>query len=437
MKVMLVSKSHEKLEAFFAKQGSFEIVDSMESLASNLDRLLSNIIQVNKFIILVNDAMDFASEIRALLALLNNPSALVRIDEVVFFFKSDLNSERIKNYIKVVGEHIKTRAASEPNWYAPHVAMYELKALTLDVVYKELLGKSSSTTIDPKVELVYREERGSESRKDFESSEEYIAISPYSKNTVDKYNALKEFLKKTENPNNLSALEVYIPEYEELKLTEFKRLGYGENKWVLMTGDRRAGSTTHVTALAVSAAKAGKSVLIVDFTNNCDVCEHLKVASVSFCKLEPKEVLDNSIITIDNAICVYANHDKEVLRTLLPYMQVRPNVFDRDVILISFDLEDLDLVLSCLNSKFCSLILSSLLFTNDIARLLAIDVQNIKTVVWLNDNVASPLRRNKLTSEIIIEKFKKDGKKYRFIEPILFEDFELEPSFYYAIEEVI
>lgn len=437
MKIIIVSKSYEKLEDFFQKQGTFTILHAIDSITSNLDRLQSTIIHVEKFIFVITDTMDFPGEIRSLIQLLQSPSALLKINELVFLFKSDMNSLRIREYITVIGDQIKTRLQDEPKWFAPHVDSHELKQLTFDEIYKALLGKSASTTIDPRDKLKYREERGSESIKAFEPSEEKISISPFGDENIKAHLALKEMLKKTENPTNLGALDSIVPEYDELRLLEYRELGYASNKWILMSGDRRSGSTTHMTALAVAAAKAGKTVWIVDFSSTGDICDHLKVAASPYHELSAKEVLDNSIVMVEERICVYANKDREVMRTLLPYMQARPNVFDRDLILISFDFDEIDQVLGSVNTKFCSLILSSLMFPVAISRTLSVDVGSLKTLVWLNDNVTSPLRQNRLTLDVIKARSREAGKNYKFLEPIFFEDFEMDAGFYNDIESIL
>ena len=85
MKVIVVSKAHEKISDFLLRQGNFEISFSIDSVSSNLDLLTNNIIRVNKFIFIITDDTDFAKEIRALMMLLDNPAGLLKIEELVFF----------------------------------------------------------------------------------------------------------------------------------------------------------------------------------------------------------------------------------------------------------------------------------------------------------------------------------------------------------------
>ncbi|GHU54614.1 hypothetical protein AGMMS49975_15260 [Clostridia bacterium] len=437
MKIIVVSDFHEKLSEFFIKQGSFEITYSLNNISSNLDVLTKNIIRVDKFIMIVSNDEDFASEIRALLTLLANPSGLLRIEEIVFFYRSTLDSRRIEELINVVRDQIAGKASDDRSFIPPKIDVHKLKSLTYNVIYKDLMGKSSAAVINPKTTMKYRVERGDESSKAFESSADKITISPLTDKNMTGYKALQTILQKTEDPSSLTALEALIPEYEDLQLEAYHQLGYISNKWVLMTGDRLAGTTTHATALAVSAVKAGRRVFVFDFSKSGGAEETLKAAVADYHVLTAKEILNNSVAMSNAPICVYENKSKEVLRSMLPYMQSRPNIFDRDLILVVFDLEDLEDVLGSVNLKFCSVVLSTLMFPNAVNKVAGVELGDVRTLVWLNDNVASPLRAKKFTSDYVKTIFRGKSRNYRFMEPIMFEDFELDADFYLSVEGVL
>jgi len=118
-------------------------------------------------------------------------------------------------------------------------------------------------------------------------------------------------------------------------------------------------------------------------------------------------------------------------------MQLRQNLFNRDIIIILFDLADKELVFGSINTQICSVIFSCLMFQKSIDLLLSIDFYNMKTLIWLNDNISCPLRCHKLTVNYIESLLKKKNLEYKIIEPIFFEDFNLDASFYQSIEEVL
>ncbi len=437
MKVIVVSKAHEKISDFLLRQGNFEISFSIDSVSSNLDLLTNNIIRVNKFIFIITDDTDFAKEIRALMMLLDNPAGLLKIEELVFFFKIGINSSHMRELINVVSESVKSREKEDNTYTAPLVYVHELESLSFDILYKELMGKSTIDAINPKLLIKYRVERGEESKKAFESSGEIISISPYTTQNMEHHVALKAVLQKTENPMSLSAIEAIIPEYENLKLKAYENLELFKSKWFLITGDRMSGSTTHATAIAVSAVMAGHSVMILDFTSSGGIEETLKVAAVEYHVLNAKEILGDSLALIQDNLCIYENKSKDVLGAILPFMQLRQNLFNRDIIIILFDLVDKEIVFGSVNTQICSVIFSSLMFQKSIDLLLSIDFYNMKTLIWLNDNISCPLRCHKLTINYIVSLFKKRNLEYKIIEPIFFEDFKLDASFYQSIEEVL
>ena len=237
MKVIVVSKAHEKISDFLLRQGNFEISFSIDSVSSNLDLLTNNIIRVNKFIFIITDDTDFAKEIRALMMLLDNPAGLLKIEELVFFFKIGINSSHMRELINVVSESVKSREKEDNTYTAPLVYVHELESLSFDILYKELMCKSTIDAINPKLLIKYRVERGEESKKAFEPSGEIISISPYTTQNMEHHVALKAVLQKTENPMSLSAIEAIIPEYENLKLKAYENLELFKSKWFLITGD--------------------------------------------------------------------------------------------------------------------------------------------------------------------------------------------------------
>lgn len=437
MKVIVVSKAHEKISDFLLRQGNFEISFSIDNISSNIDLLMNNIIRVDKFILVVTDDIDFAKEVRALMMLLENPAGLLKIEELVFFFKKSINSGHMVELIAVVSESIKNREKEDTMYRGPLVYIHELESLSFDILYKELMGKSTVDAINPKILIKYRVERGEESKKAFEPSKEIISVSPYSTQNMEHYIALKSVLQKTENPMSLSAIESIIPEYENLKLKAYENLELFKNRWFLITGDRMAGSTTHATAVAVSAVMAGHSVMILDFTLSGGIEEALKIAAMQYHVLNAKEILGDTLPLVQDLLCIYENKSKDVLRSILPFMQLRQNLFNRDIIIILFDLSDREIVFGSVNTQLCSVIFSSFMFQKSIDLLLTINFYNMKTLIWLNDNIACPLRCHKLTVDYIVSVLKKKKLEYKILEPIFFEDFNLDGHFYRSIEEVL
>lgn len=437
MKAIVVSKAHEKLSEFLVKQGSFEICYSIDSIKENIDLLTSNIIRVSKLIIVFSDEMDFASEIRSLMTLLSDTSGLLRIEEIIFFYKYGLDTVHIVELIGVVGELIRSKSSEDERYFAPNIELHELKTLSFDVLYKELMGKSTVKSVTPETVIKYRVERGEKSKKAFEPSYEEISIIPYETVKLDTYLNLRTVLQKTENPSSIASVEAAIPEYESLKLKAYHDLVFAHNKWILMTGDRMSGSTTHTTAMAVSAVSAGKTILALDFSSSGGLGDSLKMANVAYHMLSAKELLCDSFLQMKSPICVYENNSREAAVSLLSYIQSRPNVFSRDLILVSFDLKDIDIIYQSVNIEFCSVIISSLMFKGSVNKLLEIPLRDAKTLVWLNDTVSCPLRCRKYTPDYIQSILKKKGFECRLIEPIFFEDFELDGEFYKMIEGVI
>lgn len=437
MKVIVVTKDPEKLSEFFIKQGSFEVTHAIEDLNTNLDKLRNNIIHIDKLIFVIADNIDFASEIRALLSLLDNPSGLLKISEIVFFSKEGVNTSDYRELINVVKENSKIKLAENPRSNQPLVVYHVLKSLIFNDIYKELMGKSYLESLDPKTKTKYRVERGDESFKAFEPSSETITVAPFSTKEVEDYSSIKSILQKTENPATFTDFEQAIPAYDKLSLELFNSNGYGDTKWVLTTGESMSGSTTHTTALAVSAAAADKRVLVLDLSTHGGGVESLKTAAVPFKELEATSLLDNSISLVKDKLCVYENTDFEVLYNLPSFVQSRPNIFNFDLVLINFSSQHLNLMLRSMNLNICSLVVSSLMFPECINRVLDMDYKQLTPLLWLNDNVTSPLRKKKLILDYIKVLSEKKGQSFRFLDPIFFEDFTIGGDFYQSLEEVL
>ena len=437
MKVVVISKDSQKFREFLENQGSVEVIFNFDNLSSNLDTIQNNIIRADKFIVIHDPNSELAQDVRNVMLLLDGTSGLMSVKEFVFIYKKDFKSAKNKQLIAVIHDKVKELTVQNPRWSPPHISAYALDLLDYDSIYRTLMGKSSFTDIKPSVLSKYRQERNNDSKKSFEyhppTGESFHTMHSSSMST---FIGLKNILAKTDNPALIRDLEDPFPDYSEFKIEGYNQLADSGTKIIIFTGDRLSGSTSHMTALSVSAVASGRSVLILDLSSSVGICDSLIVANSDFKELSDVDLIDSVMAIETNPLCVYENNNKMIFLHLLVYVCSRPNIFHTDYLFVNCDLADLPLALNVFNSAFCSIIFSSLLFPNSLKVLEKLDTKNAKTLVWLNDNIVSPLRQNKYTSEMFKEKIKEINIDWRCLSPVLFEDFEVDSTIFKKLEVV-
>lgn len=441
MKVIIISDAHEKLTEFFIKQGSFEVPYSLETLTSNLEMLKSNIIRVDKMLVVLSDTTNFSTEVRSLLSLLDSPSGLVNIGEIVFFYKNTGDVARIKELIRLISDSVATKSNSDPRWKAPKISKHELEILRFNDVYRSLMGVSSSEVVDATTKVKYRVERGDDSFKAFEPTKEAVVAVPFSTCDIDAYESLKSILKKTESTATLTDYEVAIPVYENLKLREFSNNMTKGPKWILTSGTPMSGNTLHTTVLATSAKNKGCKVLALDLSENGGLTQRLNAYGVKHSVLSGKEIIDQQFIFSnlqgEENLFVYEGSNAVVRNTLPLYIQKYQNIYTFDYIFISVGDCDLALMADMMSGVKSLLIFSSPVLVEAVDRLLSRDFKQSSVVVWFNDHIT--LSDQVRTYDIQhIKKLATDkDKNMKIIASIYFEDLDVDGSFITSVEGVI
>jgi hypothetical protein len=285
--------------------------------------------------------------------------------------------------------------------------------------------------------IKYRQERGEESKKSFEYKRVSLSIHTKDSTRMNSYANLKELLTKTENPSQILDSESLIPEYDGMELNQYFGVGSGGTKVVVFVGDRMSGSTTHMASIAISAVEAGKSVFILDLSLTGGVSDMMDVANYEHYTLTNQEMLSNYMALDAHDLCVFECSDSDVFFRILTYVQMRPNIFHSDFLFVSCNLTKLDTVLKIFNSRFCSVVVSSLLYRRSLDLLVDLDTLSAKTLVWLNDNIDSPLRQNKYSIDFFKQRVKEAHSDWKVMSPVFFEDFEIDSSIYESIEGVL
>jgi hypothetical protein len=437
MKAVVICRDSSKFKEFLENQGSVVVDYAFDNIYNNLDTLSNNIVRVDKFIVIHDPTSELAQEVRGVLSLLENPTGLLKVKEYVFMYKDDHMVVHNKQILNVVQEKIKEKAESNPKWEAPHMSIYALDVLDYDSIYRTIMGKSTYDLIDPTTMIKYRQERGEESKKSFEYHRVPLTIHAKDSTRMASYESLKDLLAKTENPSQIYDLESLIPEYDDISLQQYSGTGAHGTKVVVFVGDRMSGSTTHMISMAVSAVEADQSVFVLDLSISGGASDMMDVANYEHYKLSNKEMLNNYMALDAHKLCVFECDDGDTFFRILTYVQARPNIFHSDLLFINCNLAKLDTVLSIFNSRFCSVVVSSLLYRRSLDILLKLDTNNSKTLVWLNDNIDSPLRQNKHSVEFFKQKVKEVHPEWKFMSPVFFEDFEVDSSIFESVEGVI
>ena len=437
MKVVAICRDSQKFKEFLENQGSITVDYALDTIYNNLDFLQNNIVRVDKFILIHDPNAELAQEVRGVLALLENPTGLLRVKEYVFIYKEDHNIAHNRQILNVVKEKITEKLEANPKWEAPHMSEYALEMLDYDSIYRTIMGKSTYDLIDPSTMIKYRQERDEDSQKSFEYKRSDLSIHTKDASKMADYFKMKKMLAAADSPAQIYDTGSEIPEYESMVLELYTDLGHYGMKVVIFTGERFSGSTTHMAALAVSAVEDGKSVFVLDLSISGGIAYMLDVAGTDYKRLSNVDLLDSMMAFETHRLCLYENTDSDVFFRLLTYVQNRPNIFHSDLLFVSCNLSKLDTVLSIFNPRFCSVVLSSLLYGKSLQLFKELDTQGARTLVWLNDNLMSPTRYNKHSVDYFKSEVRRLHPDWKFMSPTFFEDFELGGDIYATVEGVI
>ena len=200
-----------------------------------------------------------------------------------------------------------------------------------------------------------------------------------------------------------------------------------------MSGDRKSGVSVWSAALAVSASKLDKPVMLFDFTDNSDISELLSDNFIEFKSYRMQELLHSFSLYNRINVCAAFNADERSVRMeLLRYLFENATLTKYQVI-VALDNSVLKHAIDLLQNKinrvlYCIVPLKAdLLLAQPTLNQLT---ENCELVIVLNKNISLMPKSSYVSEEQIKELFPSNRA---IIRSINFEDFELDEDVFLSV----
>lgn len=419
-KLLIIAGNNSKnLRDFMIERGTFEVPFYYESLSKNINEIKNSIVKVDKMLYLFQpEIMSIRFDMGILQNLLTK-SNFFEPGEITFMVNgnSEDNSKAIEYF----------QAVMDAVGYTNYRIKSSESTMTYANIYDQLLGVSQSVKFKNKRKNIYRVENSNESKQMYvpELTTDMI-IEPFDYDSIINYSKAKENASRVE-----SGLE-HIDSMPPMK--KFNRPSFGQininsilhsNKTVCISGLAKSGITTWTCALATSAFDLGKSVLILDYTNNQDILDMMILNRIKYKKFCMTDLVNKFDIPEDEiGICGIMNEKEDLVR--FEFLQ---NFFSKvdtfDYVFVVTSIEHVEPIIDIIGDMLSKLFLCTTVFRHDILYLnkyiSKID-DNVNLMVILNSVIKvlddSTLLDDKECKELI-------ERECKVVAPIEFKDLHL------------
>lgn len=301
--MIIAGDKTEKLADFFTERGAFSVDYAYNSLSTNVVQIRDAIINVDKLLYVYQDGINIKADMQVLKESLSN-GAFFTVKEMVFVTSDDEEAVVAKKYFSAVIE-------------STGFSNYEIKTiagrLTFAGIYDTVLGISVDANVKNTFKTVYRVERGDKAKKAFVPADDSnLLIEPF-----DDSNQLELEKRKT----NIINTESGIPRKDQSSGTNIETYfnpvlnpmsldnSVFSKNTIIVSGDRKSGVSVWSAALAVSASKLDKPVMLFDFTDNSDISELLSDNFIEFKSYRMQELLHSFSLYNRINVCAAFNAD--------------------------------------------------------------------------------------------------------------------------------
>lgn len=430
-KLLIIAGNNSKnLRDFMVERGTFEVPFYYESLSKSMNEIKHSIIKVDKMLYLYQpEAVSIRYDMSILKNLLAN-SSFFSPGEITYMVNASAeeNTKAIE-YFKSVMEDVG---------YTNYQIRRSERTMTYEDIYNQLLGVSESAKFKNKRKNVYRVEKSNESKEVFLPELNLdLMVEPFN------YDSLKNFAKAKENARRTESGIEYTDSMKPMKkfarpsfnAINFNSILHG-NKTIVLSGLAKSGVTTWTCALATSAIDLGKSVLVLDYTNNQDVFEtmvlnRIKCKQYGMIDLLQKCDIEKGVI----GVCGLSNEKERKVRSeFLQNFFSRMDTFDYVFVVTSIDY--VESAVKIVGDMVSKLFLCTSVIRHDVELISGYVnqlVDKVQTMVILNNVVKvmddSILLDNKTCKEII-------ANQCKVVSPITFEDLHLGAYFCMKLLEI-
>ena len=425
--MIIAGDKTEKLADFFTERGAFSVDYAYNSLSTNVVQIRDAIINVDKLLYVYQDGINIKADMQVLKESLSN-GAFFTVKEMIFVTSDDEESVVAKKYFNAVIE-------------STGFSNYEIKTiagrLTFAGIYDTVLGISVDANVKNTFKTVYRVERGDKAKKAFVPADDSnLLIEPSDDSNQLELEKRKTNIINTESgiprkdQNSGTNIETYFnPVLNPMSLDN----SIFNKNTIIVSGDRKSGVSVWSAALAVSASKLDKPVMLFDFTDNSDISELLSDNFIEFKSYRMQELLHSFSLYNRINVCAAFNADERSVRMELLRYLFENVALTKYQVIIAIDNSVLKHAIDLLQSKinrvlYCIVPLKAdLLLAQPILNQLT---ENCELVIVLNKNI-SLMSKSSYVSEDQIKELFPNNKA--IIRSINFEDFELDEDVFLSV----
>lgn len=428
--LIVAGKNSKNLRDFMTERGTFEVPFYYESLSKNSNEIKNSIIKVDKMLYLYQpDVMSIRYDMGILKNLLAK-SSFFDPGEITYIVNgsTDENTKAIE-YFKSVMEDVG---------YTNYQVKRSERTMTYEDIYNQLLGVSESAKFKNKRKNVYRVENSNESKEVFlPELDTGLTVEPFNYDSNRNYEKAKENASRTESgieyTDSMKPMKKFIrPSFGSIS---FDSILHG-NKTVCISGLAKSGITTWTCALATSAIDLGKSLLVLDYTDNQDIFDTMVLNRIKCKQIDMIELLHNCQVEKGViGVCGLANEkERKVKSEFLQNFFSRVDTFDYVFVVTSIDY--MEKAVSIVGDMLSKLFLCTSVIQHDVELMntyVEKVVKKAQTMVILNNVVKvmddSILLDDKTCKEIL-------ANQCKVVSPIIFEDLHLGAYFCVKLLEV-
>lgn len=387
-KLLIISNVRcKELGSFIRQRGTFDVIGCYDSISTNLVDIQSKILEVEKTLYLYqpdDTALNIRTDMQVFRNLISG-GGFFKPGEIVFITRSTAECKKAEKYFVSVMNSCS---------YESYTIKEIDETISFSNVYDSLMGITAVNNFRNSYKTFYRAERNSEDSVTYEGQDDSdLMLEPFNFQNLKDYEGQKELL------GNLSTGIEFKDDAEGMKTRQIPNVSLGAMGFhdvmagpqsIMLSGKSKSGLSTWTAALAVSAAKAGKKVLVLDYTYNNDVSVHLASAKINYVEFRMKDILQNSYELNGLAVCTCRNETEfDVRLNFLKHVYCRKAELTFDLVLIPVDSRDFAVAFSMLRGEIGKVILTVVPRNSDVLELLeyAAMLDGTEVVAVMNESV--------------------------------------------------
>lgn len=349
--MVIAGKNAKGIGDFLKQKGSFEVTNVFSSITANLDEIQNKIIKVEKTLYLYqpDNNIDIKRDMQNLKNLLQD-GGFFDPGEIIFMIQEGQNVRQAVDYFNTVMKDV--------NYRKFQIKRHSPENMNYSTVYESLLGITESKNDRNTYRKLYRVERSSETSMAFSSSNDIdLHIEPFDYSKLVTHEEMKNNVVRADVGTIYRDTETALEKFTKPDLGELQVEPYLKPIDIsLVTGENKSGVSTWTNILASSAKSDGKTVLIIDYSDNTDILTLLKNAMIPADEVSMLSLVRNT--PVDNGslhVCSVKNEFEEQIKMDLLLNLFYKKALSFDTILIVSPLKLLEDLVQLLTDRLTRL----------------------------------------------------------------------------------